>query len=89
MRVNKVKEGVHVTALREIKVMKELHHPNILELRDVFHHKRNLNLVCEFMETDLEMIIKDKALRLNAADVKAYLQVPAHVCVYVCVYISN
>lgn len=34
-----------MTALREIKVLKELHHPHILNLYDVFHHKRNLNLV--------------------------------------------
>ena len=45
MRVNKIKEGMDMTALREIKVLKELHHPHILNMYDVFHHKRNLNLV--------------------------------------------
>jgi serine/threonine protein kinase len=45
VRVNKIKEGMDMTALREIKVLKELHHPHILNLHDVFHHKRNLNLV--------------------------------------------
>jgi serine/threonine protein kinase len=34
-----------VTALREIKVLKELKHEHVLELLDIFHHKRNLNLV--------------------------------------------
>ena len=38
-------QGVHVTALREIKVLKELKHEHVLELMDIFHHKRNLNLV--------------------------------------------
>lgn len=33
-----------MTALREIKLLKELSHPNIIRLVDVFPHKRNLNL---------------------------------------------
>ena len=38
-------QGVNVTALREIKLLMELKHPNIIRLIDVFPHKRNLNLV--------------------------------------------
>ena len=34
-----------MTALREIKLLMELKHPNIIRLIDVFPHKRNLNLV--------------------------------------------
>lgn len=30
--------------------------------------------VFEFMQTDLEIIIKDKSLTLSAADVKSYIQ---------------
>ena len=33
-----------MTALREIKLLKELSHPHIVRLIDVFPHKRNLNL---------------------------------------------
>jgi len=75
IRMGKAKEGVNVTALREIKFLKELKHKNVIELVNVFPHKRNLNLVYEYMTSDLEAIIRDKAnLRLRAADIKAYMQ---------------
>ncbi|CAI5520657.1 unnamed protein product, partial [Closterium sp. Naga37s-1] len=67
------KEGVNVTALREIKLLQELHHPHIIDLIDIYPHKRNLNLVLEFMETDLENIIKDRSLHLSPADIKAFM----------------
>jgi hypothetical protein len=43
--VPRAPQGVNVTALREIKLLQELKHPNIIRLIDVFPHKRNLNLV--------------------------------------------
>lgn len=39
-------QGVNVTALREIKLLRELRSPNVVQLLDVFAHKRkNLQLV--------------------------------------------
>jgi len=63
-----------VTALREIKLLKELHDPNIIELVDVYPHKRNLHLVFEFMESDLEAVIRDRNIFLSPADYKSYMQ---------------
>lgn len=40
-------QGVHVTALREMKLLRELHHPNIIRLIDVFPMKKNIGLVGE------------------------------------------
>ena len=68
-------QGIHVTALREIKILKELHSPHVVELVEVFISKeRNLALVLEYMESDLEAVIKDTSLVLSPADVKAYMQ---------------
>lgn len=74
IRLGKQKEGVNFTALREIKLLKELKHPNIIELIDVFPHKENLHLVFEFMESDLEAVIRDKNIVLSPADIKSYIQ---------------
>uniref|UniRef100_A0A8C6TAD4 Cyclin-dependent kinase 7 n=1 Tax=Neogobius melanostomus TaxID=47308 RepID=A0A8C6TAD4_9GOBI len=48
------KDGINRTALREIKLLQELHHPNIIGLLNAFGHKSNISLVFDFMETDLE-----------------------------------
>ncbi|XP_041027172.1 cyclin-dependent kinase D-3-like isoform X1 [Juglans microcarpa x Juglans regia] len=74
IRLGRQKEGVNFTALREIKLLKELKDPNIIELIDAFPHKGNLHLVFEFMETDLEAVIRDRNIFLSPADIKSYLQ---------------
>ncbi|CAH8357326.1 unnamed protein product [Eruca vesicaria subsp. sativa] len=73
IRIGKQKEGVNITALREIKMLKELKHQHIILLIDAFPHKQNLHLVFEFMETDLEGVIRDSKLFISPADVKSYL----------------
>uniref|UniRef100_A0A1J3DRZ7 Cyclin-dependent kinase D-3 n=1 Tax=Noccaea caerulescens TaxID=107243 RepID=A0A1J3DRZ7_NOCCA len=73
IRLGKQKEGVNITALREIKMLKELKHPHIILLIDAFPHKENLHLVFEFMETDLEAVIRDSNIFLSPGDIKSYL----------------
>lgn len=62
-----------MTALREVKYLKELHHPNIVKLIEVICLKRAIALVFEYMDTDLENVIKDRSLVLSSADIKAYM----------------
>ncbi len=50
---------------REIKLLQELNHRNIIELVDVFGHKSNVSIVMNFMDTDLEIIIKVTVLKLS------------------------
>jgi cyclin-dependent kinase 7 len=38
-------QGINMTALREIKLLREIENPFIVRLLDVFPHKRNLSLV--------------------------------------------
>lgn len=40
---------------------------------DVFSSKKNLNLVLEFLDTDLENIIKDRSLVFLPADIKSWM----------------
>ncbi|TRY63785.1 hypothetical protein TCAL_05782 [Tigriopus californicus] len=57
------KDGINRTALREIKLLQELHHEHCINLRDVFGGvNSNISLVMDLMDTDLEIVIKDNTL---------------------------
>lgn len=66
-------DGINRTALREIKLLQELHHPNLIGLLDIFGHMSNVSLVFDFMDTDLEVIIKDNMIILSQANIKSYI----------------
>lgn len=67
------KDGINRTAIREIKFLRDLKHPNVIGLLDVFGHKSNVSLVFDYMDTDLEIVIKDSQIVLIPAHVKAYM----------------
>lgn len=66
-------DGINRTALREIKLLQEISHENVIGLLDVFGHKSNVSLVFEFIDTDLENIIKDMKIILTPGNIKSYL----------------
>ncbi|RWS29359.1 protein kinase-like protein [Leptotrombidium deliense] len=67
------KDGINRTALREIKLLQELKHDNIIGLLDVYGHRSNVSLVFDFMDTDLEVVIKDTNIVLTPAHIKSYI----------------
>lgn len=54
IRLEAEDEGIPSTAIREISLLKELQHPNIVRLYDVVHTERKLTLVFEFLDQDLK-----------------------------------
>ncbi|XP_012968751.1 cyclin-dependent kinase 3 isoform X2 [Mesocricetus auratus] len=54
IRLDAETEGVPSTAIREISLLKELKHPNIVKLLDVVHREKKLYLVFEFLTQDLK-----------------------------------
>merc|ERR1712029_900333 len=52
-------EGVPSTALREISLLKELDHPNIVSLLDVIHDENKLFMVFEYLDKDLKKHMDD------------------------------
>ncbi|KAI7838280.1 hypothetical protein COHA_007934 [Chlorella ohadii] len=74
IQVGEKGEGVNVTALREVKLLRELRSPYLVRLLDVLPQKRGINLVMEYCESDLEHVIRDRSRLLSAGDIKAYMQ---------------
>ena len=70
------RDGIDITAMREFKFLKELRHPNVIALLDVFSSGAAapaINLVLEYLNTDLELVIKDRALLFSASDIKSWM----------------
>ncbi|XP_063239591.1 cyclin-dependent kinase 1 isoform X2 [Bacillus rossius redtenbacheri] len=54
IRLENEDEGVPSTAIREISLLKELQHPNIVRLEDVLMEEPRLYLIFEFLSMDLK-----------------------------------
>eukprot|EP00775_Hariotina_reticulata_P006675 gene6675-6899_t len=57
IRLEQEEEGVPSTAIREIALLKELNHPNVVRLYDVIHADRRLYLVFEYLDLDLKKLM--------------------------------
>ncbi|CAL9111312.1 unnamed protein product [Musa acuminata var. zebrina] len=74
IRLENEDEGVPSTAIREISLLKEMQHNNIVRLQDVVHSEKRIYLVFEYLDLDLKKhmdscpeLVKDPRL------VKTYL----------------
>ena len=56
--------------LREIKLLQELSHPNVIELLNVVGHRLSISLVFPLLSTDLEIVINERSLVFTLANVK-------------------
>ena len=54
IRLEQEEEGVPSTAIREISLLKELQHENVVGLLDVVHEDRKLHLIFEYLDLDLK-----------------------------------
>lgn len=74
VRLMQEEEGIPSTAIREIALLKELIHVNIVKLIDVMHSTKKLTLVFEFIDTDLKKIIdKSEGKGLDKSTCKSFL----------------
>lgn len=63
-------QGVPSTAIREISLLKELDHPNVVRLLDVVHSGRKLYLVFEYLVQDLKKFLDSLKMMLPESLVK-------------------
>jgi cyclin-dependent kinase len=73
IRLEAEDEGIPSTAIREISLLKELQHQNIVRLYDVVHTDRKLTLVFEFLDQDLKKYLDMNEKGLEPAVVKWFL----------------
>lgn len=57
IRLENEDEGIPSTAIREISILKQMRHPNIVNLVDLIHGEKKLYLVFEFMDHDLKKFL--------------------------------
>lgn len=69
MKIGSQEDGVPSTAIREIAILKELNHENIVQLKDVFCKPGELVLVFELCDSDLKKHMKALGGRLSPRQV--------------------
>jgi len=73
IRLDSEDEGVPCTAIREISLLKELKHPNIVSLFDVIHTEKKLTLVFEFCDLDLKKYMDQHNSIISKNTMKSFL----------------
>lgn len=65
-------EGIPSTAIREIALLKELKHPNIVQLYDVVHSQHTLTLIFEYCDWDLRRYMQSKNNMLSQEEIISF-----------------
>jgi len=73
IRLEAEDEGIPSTAIREISILKELQHPNIVRLHDVIHTEKKLTLVFEYLDQDLKKFLDQEGSKLEPHKMKSLL----------------
>ena len=73
IRLENEDEGIPSTSIREISILKQIRHPNIVYLIDLIHGEKKLYLVFEYMEHDLKKFLDKNNGPLIPELVKSYL----------------
>ncbi|CAG07271.1 unnamed protein product, partial [Tetraodon nigroviridis] len=66
-------EGAPCTAIREVSLLKDLKHANIVTLHDIIHTQKSLTLVFEYLDKDLKQYLDDCGNLINVHNVKLFL----------------
>lgn len=66
-------EGAPCTAIREVSLLRDLKHCNIVTLHDIIHTEKSLTLVFEYLEKDLKQYMEECGNIMSMANVKLFL----------------
>ncbi|XP_029429425.1 cyclin-dependent kinase 18 isoform X2 [Rhinatrema bivittatum] len=65
-------EGAPCTAIREVSLLKNLKHANIVTLHDIIHTDRSLTLVFEYLDSDLKQYLDNCGNLMGVHNVKVF-----------------
>ncbi|KAL8472119.1 hypothetical protein ACS0TY_028735 [Phlomoides rotata] len=90
IRMDNEKEGFPITAIREIKILKKLHHENVIQLREIVtspgrevneqampednKYKGSIYMVFEYMDHDLTGLADRPGHRFTVPQIKCYVK---------------
>ena len=57
LRIDNKDEGIPITALREMCILKHLHHENVVELYEIIQDVDKIILIFEYADMDLKMYL--------------------------------
>jgi len=73
IRLEEEDEGVPATAIREISLLKELDHPNVVKLYEIIHTENKLTLVFEYLDLDLKKYQNEHGGKVPKENLKSFL----------------
>jgi cyclin-dependent kinase 12/13 len=90
IRMDNEREGFPITAIREIKILKKLHHENVIQLKEIVtspgrdrddqgkpdnnKYKGGIYMVFEYMDHDLTGLADRPGLRFTVPQIKCYMK---------------
>ncbi len=78
VRMDNEREGFPLTAIREIKLLKTLHHENIVQLKEIVtgvgsNKRSSIYMVFEYMDHDLTGLMDTPTIKLGEGHIKCYI----------------
>ncbi|GEM10262.1 cyclin-dependent protein kinase [Rhodotorula toruloides] len=74
IRMEAEKDGFPVTAVREIKLLQTLRHPNAVELVEMLVSKGQVYMVLEYLDHDLTGVLHHPSINFSPAHLKSLMQ---------------
>ncbi|KAK6138267.1 hypothetical protein DH2020_028014 [Rehmannia glutinosa] len=80
IRMDNEREGFPITAIREIKILKKLHHENVIKLKEIVtstdgnKYRGGIYMVFEYMDHDLTGLADRPGMRFSVPQIKCYMR---------------
>ena len=87
MAIKKIKSavneiGIPSTAIREISILKELDHPNIVKLLHVHYLSGKVYLVFEYIHTDLKKLLDQNKTPFSEQETKVSMYIYIYIYIH-------